>query len=339
MDSMPRVSIIILNWNGWKDTIECLESVYQVTYPTYDLIVIDNGSRDDSIENIKKYAEGKLEITSKYFKYSYANKPIHYVEYLQEAVENSRGEEEDISDIPSNRRLILIKNKENYGFAEGNNIGMRYALENLNPAYIILLNNDTVVKQDFLYELVKVAEGNKDIGIISPKVLKWHNPKIIDSTGHIFRWGMIVDRGVEEEDFGQYDDKNEIIGSIAAATLYRANMLKEIGLFDKTFITMYEDAELSWRAYKKGWRAWHVPTSIVYHKRGASINKSEVISEKIKKYCVRNVITTVKKHATPCQKIQFTLLWITSYMLNLIGLRKSDIDIMPYLSALIRLYR
>lgn len=150
---------------------------------------------------------------------------------------------------------------------------------------------------------------------------------------------MIVDRGVEEEDFGQYDDKNEIIGSIAAATLYRANMLKGIGLFDKTFITMYEDAELSWRAYKKGWRAWHVPTSIVYHKRGASINKSEVISEKIKKYCVRNVITTVKKHATPCQKIQFTLLWITSYMLNLIGLRKSDIDIMPYLSALIRLYR
>jgi len=46
----PKVSIIILNWNGWEDTIECLESLYQITYPNYDVIVVDNGSEDESVD-------------------------------------------------------------------------------------------------------------------------------------------------------------------------------------------------------------------------------------------------------------------------------------------------
>ena len=54
MDAMPRISIIILNWNGWKDSIECLESVYQITYPNYDVIVFDNGSENESVEKIKE---------------------------------------------------------------------------------------------------------------------------------------------------------------------------------------------------------------------------------------------------------------------------------------------
>ena len=55
----PKVSIVVLNWNGWKDTIECLESLYRIRYPNYDVIVIDNGSRDESIEKIKNYCKGK----------------------------------------------------------------------------------------------------------------------------------------------------------------------------------------------------------------------------------------------------------------------------------------
>jgi len=51
----PKVSIIILNWNGWKDTIECLESLYQITYPNYDVIVVDNGSEDDSRRKNRSY--------------------------------------------------------------------------------------------------------------------------------------------------------------------------------------------------------------------------------------------------------------------------------------------
>ena len=60
----PKVSIIILNWNGCEDTVECLESVYQIAYPNYDVIVVDNGSEDDSVKRYlyKKMTNFNLEI-------------------------------------------------------------------------------------------------------------------------------------------------------------------------------------------------------------------------------------------------------------------------------------
>ena len=141
----PKVSIIILNWNGWRDTIECLESLYQITYPNYDVIIVDNGSEDGSIQKIKEYAESKIKVESKFFEYSSENKPIKIIEYTREEAEAGGGKEKEITDLPSNKKMIIIKNEKNYGFAEGNNIAMRYALKALNPDYILLLNNDTVV--------------------------------------------------------------------------------------------------------------------------------------------------------------------------------------------------
>jgi GT2 family glycosyltransferase len=219
----PKVSIIILNWNGWEDTIECLESLYQITYPNYEVIVVDNGSEDESIAKLEIYCEGEIKVES----------------------------EKEIRDLPSNRKLIIIKNEKNYGFAEGNNIGMRYALKalNLNPDYILLLNNDTVVDKEFLRELAKAGMSYGRIGICGAKLLKMHNPKIIDSTGHILRMGRVVDRGTRKIDKGQYDNKTDVIGAMAAACLYKREMLEDIGLFDRSFFTVYEDAELSWRAF------------------------------------------------------------------------------------------
>lgn len=115
----PKVSIIILNWNGWEDTIECLESLYQITYPNYDVIVVDNCSKDESIEKIKEYAEGKIEVESKFFAFSDNNKPIKIVEYTREEAEAGGWKEKELENVPSNRKLILIKNEKNYGFAGG----------------------------------------------------------------------------------------------------------------------------------------------------------------------------------------------------------------------------
>ena len=84
-------------------------------------------------------------------------------------MEAGGGKEKGIADLPSNKKMIIIKNEKNYGFAEGNNIAMRYTLKALNPDYVLLLNNDTVVDREFLGELVKVAENNDKIGIVGPK--------------------------------------------------------------------------------------------------------------------------------------------------------------------------
>jgi GT2 family glycosyltransferase len=71
----PLVSIILLNWNGYEDTLEALESLYQINYPSYNVIVADNNSTNDSIEKIKEYAQGNIKVETKFTKYI-DNKPI-----------------------------------------------------------------------------------------------------------------------------------------------------------------------------------------------------------------------------------------------------------------------
>ena len=338
----PKISIIILNWNGWEDTIECLESLYRITYPNYDAIVVDNGSEDESIEKIKGYVDGEIKAESKFFEYDPGNKPIKIIEYTREEAEAGVREKKEIADSPLNRKLILIKNESNYGFTKGNNIAMRYALKALNPDYILLLNNDTVVDEEFLGELVKVAEIDKNIGICAAKILKMHNPKIIDSTGHVFKWGRIIDRGNGKVDKEQYDNKtDDVIGAMAAACLYRIEMLEEIGLFDESFSISYEDAELSWRAYINGWKAKYVPGAVVYHKRGKTIRKNKTILHEVMLLTIRNTIITVKRYGTPTQKFLFTILWIKNGLISFGGkiLGKNNIGIGPYIESLWELYR
>ena len=88
--SDPCVAIIILNWNGWLDTIECLESIYNINYPNYQVIVVDNNSSDNSIKKINEYAMGKLEVKSKFFKYDHSNKPLEMVQYSRAYIETEK---------------------------------------------------------------------------------------------------------------------------------------------------------------------------------------------------------------------------------------------------------
>ena len=78
-----KVSIIIINWNGWKDTIECLESIYQNDYPNYDVIVVDNDSNDESVHKFREYCNGKNRNTISIFWIQSNNKPIEVLEINQ----------------------------------------------------------------------------------------------------------------------------------------------------------------------------------------------------------------------------------------------------------------
>jgi GT2 family glycosyltransferase len=263
--------IIILNWNGWQDTLECLESLYQVDYPNYDVILIDNGSKDKSIKKIREYAEGEIRVESKFFEYSSGNKPIKIVEYTEEEAGYDGGKEIELKNLLPNKKMILIKNDRNYGFAGGNNIGIRYALRALNPKHILLLNNDTVVDKKFLIESVNLVESNNKIGMIATKLLFHENPRIINSVGTIiFRNGSAAHLGCREVDTGQYNQVFETFAPCAAAALYRSEMLKEIGLLDEDFFAYLEDVDLGWRARLAGWTCLFSPKSVVYHKHSAS---------------------------------------------------------------------
>ena len=309
----PKVSIIILNWNGWKDTIECLESLYQITYPNYDVIVVDNGSEDESIEKIKEYAEGKMEVESKFFEYFGENKPIKWIEYTREEAEAGGGKEKEIIDWSSNKKMIFIKNEKNYGFAEGNNIGMRYALNALNPDYVLLLNNDTVVDKEFLSELVKVAKSDERIGIVGPKVFHYKNPEVLQSFGVTVNYltGEIKLIGYKEKDIHQFDETKKIDAIGGCAMLISKNAIDKVGGFDKTFFTYVEELDLCLRVLKSGYKVTLSPRSKIYHKiRGSKRGK---VTEELIFYRTRNYPLMIHKNFTKT----FTFFSIIFYFIRM----------------------
>ncbi len=160
----PRVVIVILNWNGWTDTINCLSSMHNAKYKNYFIVVVDNDSADDSYQRIRDYYGDVIGPSSV--------GPTKILEYTKEEAELGGGREQEITDLPSNKRLIMIKNSRNLGFAGGNNVGIRYALKALNPKYILLLNNDTFVDQTFLSELVETIEADEKIGSVQSLLLR-----------------------------------------------------------------------------------------------------------------------------------------------------------------------
>lgn len=315
-----KVSIIILNWNGWKDAIACLKSLYQINYSNYNIILVDNGSADDSVNQIENYCLFDVANITSFIKLD--------KDKIEFDIDDFFIEKKDFF----NKELIFIINSKNYGYAKGNNIGIRFALRVFKPDYILLLNNDTVVDKTFLNELINATVGQERVGIYSPKLLNYDNPEIIDSTGHIFRWGRLIDRGFRKRDKNQHDDKTKIIGAKGAAGLYKSEMLQSIGLFKEDYITSYEDAELSWRAYRNSWNAIYVPQSIVYHKGERSITKDSTKVSYFRNLSLKNMTITVKEYGNTKQKILFTFLityfMIGSYILRLSGIRNSGINYM-----------
>ena len=287
----PKVSIIILNWNGWKDTIECLESLYRITYPNYEVIVVDNGSKDDSVQKIKEYARGKIRVDSKFFKYNSSNKPIKYIEYTKEELENGkyskRKKELDVS--PSDKKLFILKNDKNYGFAEGNNIAIRQILKENKSDYVLLLNNDTVVDPIFLTELVKEAENNQKVGIVGSKILNYYN-KNIDFCGGKINWWLGRPYHIKKEYYGK---TNFITG---CCMLIKKQLIQKGIIFDKLYFLYFEDADLCERAKKNNYLLKITNKAIIYHKISRSSIKKNKKSDKYIYYFARNRLIFNKKY-------------------------------------------
>jgi len=303
----PRVSIIILNWNGWRDTIECLESLYRITYPNYDVIVVDNGSKDESIQRIKEYAEGKIEVDSKFFKYNPNNKPIEVFEISEDEARQGKFNRALYEKFDADRRMILIKNKDNYGFAGGNNVGIKFALSVLNPDYVLLLNNDTVVDRRFLDELVRVAESDKKIGFVGSKIYYYSNPDILwYAGGKMNMWlGKRTMRGYQKRDGPEYELSSNVDFVAGATLLIKVKTIWEISLLDTTYFVYTEDIDWCYRATKAGYNVVYVPTAKVWHK--VSSSSSGEMSPTSLYYITRNTLLFMKKHAKVYQWITYVM--------------------------------
>ena len=180
--------------------------------------------------------------------------------------------------------VLIIKNSKNLGFSGGVNTGIRAS----KGEYIFTLNTDTELDPDCLLHLVRELELFPNVGLCGPKLLFFDGK--INSTGMFFSLGGCAwDRGMGEEDKGQYDGDlgKDVMGICAGAALYRKQMFEEIGLFDEDFFLIFEDYDLSLRAYLAGWKARYMHEARVFHVRGGTMEPTSAFSVF---YGERNVI-------------------------------------------------
>lgn len=285
----PKVGIIILNWNGWKDTIECLESVFRNNYPNYQVIVIDNGSTDGSIEKIKAWAEGKQEVLTPevthplyHLSHPPVKKPIPYIYYTREEAErggNLKLEEEITKEWQGYRKennkelsptsiypLIFIQTGENLGFAGGNNVGIRYTVKKNEYDYILLLNNDTVVELNFLNELVEYYDDLT--GICAPVIFKYYKLSEMWSSGGKFNIFTGSYTNITTKIKEKQRETNFITG---CCWLIKQELFRKIGLLDNTYFLYSEDVDFCYRLRQSGYKLKIVPSSSIFHKISKAI--------------------------------------------------------------------
>jgi GT2 family glycosyltransferase len=167
-------------------------------------------------------------------------------------------------------KVRIMALPENYGFAKGNNIGMRA----VRTERIALLNNDTRVDPAWLEKLNAAMDAHDDVGLCASKMLNYFHPDMIDTAGDELGVALAFKRGMGERDNGDYSTSCFVFGACAGAALYRKRLLDQVGLFDESFVTNYEDVDLSFRAQLAGYRCLYVPDAIVYHKVGETKRRS-----------------------------------------------------------------
>ncbi len=265
---MPKLSIIIINWNTKKLLRHCLKSLIQnskLKTQNYEVIIVDNGSTDGSVDNLQ-------------------------------------------IDKLSNCELKIIRNKENLGFAKGNNIGIKQA----KGEYIMLLNTDTIVKEGAIEKLINVLDTDLEIGAVSPLVLNsdgtiQKDPCYLNLPSLLFVF-FYYNRFLKHlanrffpkllysvTDFNRQSCVQQLPG---AAMMIRKTISDKIGGFDESFKIYFEDTDLCVRIKKEGFKLLFEPNAEVIHLGRQSI-KPVIDQEGIEKFYFLNfqsLFRFCKKH-------------------------------------------
>ena len=209
--------------------------------------MVDNGSTDGSAAKIKDWAEGK--------------------------------------GIIENNKLILIAQKENLGFARGNNVGIRYALRG-DTDYILILNNDTIVASDFLTHLVEGLEKYPKAGLTAPQVIDYYRgsfwqkpiPKRLNLLSYLLLATQLYRLSAKLLRFDMVKP-SKVYAVPGCCMLFKKDAFKKIGLFDETTFLGWEEYIVAERFFQNNFETYFIPQSKIYHKVGKDTDKIKALKK------------------------------------------------------------
>lgn len=297
------VSIIILNWCNWSDTITCLNSLLTLKHPLpIKLVVCDNASPNDSFQHLQHWAQQHFA----------AQDCVIY---------QSPPAPQSTHSLPA---FSLIQTRQNLGFAGGNNIGLLYALADTDCQYLWVLNNDTLVTPEALTHLLHCAEQQPEIGLWGSTLVDSHAPQRVQCAGGCRYYPLLtifrpVLGGQSLEQVLQQDPARLHLDYIAGASLFfPAATMRRVGLLNEIYFLFYEELDYCQRLKQLGYQIGWCRDSVVYHQGSASVGSvREGDKAKLQRANYYENLSTLKYSAN------FHARWLTLIAITRFGLKSA----------------
>ncbi len=317
-----KVCIVVVNYFGHEDTIECLESILKSSYSDFQIVIVDNSVNPDSLNFIRAWATGEntQPIPTRFpeIVFPLSAKPISHRFFSEK--------EFSVLDTVAEERILLVQSEKNSGFAGGNNIGIDYFFKG-SFDFVWLLNNDTVIRNNTLQNFVKFALASQDsTGIIGGKLFDYYNKDILQAVGgRYYKWfGKVREIGSGQQDKGQWDDSQFDFDYVVGASMFlKRSFVESVGKMSDDYFLYYEEIDWAIRSKLQGWQMAFCSNAVVFHKLGASTgSRTGETSELSDFYSVRNRLLLAKKY--------FPITLLTLYpsfivfIFNRLKLRKFD---------------
>ena len=292
-ENNSKTYVVILNYNGWEDTVECLESVLRSQDTSYRIVVVDNNSVDSSAENILKWAKNSQESAvvvgidpDNNKLYVRSNVAGHGgVAVVDQA--SATGDEGNLV-----HHLVIIQSRINGGFAYGNNMGINFALQQADCEYIWLLNNDTVILPNTLSELVsyfKRTRQKEKLGILGCIQRFYCDPTTVQAVAGAFDKckARVWNVGEGSRFLGADTEISRCDYVYGASMMLSRECVAEVGLLNEDYFMYFEEIDYTMRAKMKGY-GWSVcRDASILHKYRASVSRE---GEEFKEYYLRRNI-------------------------------------------------
>lgn len=290
------VAVIVLNWNGWKDTINCLESVLETEGLNIVPIVVDNGSVDNSLGRMIEVLESKARKTQKIH---WESRSGEHFEVYEFSLDGKLG-----SCLPT--ELVMIASGRNLGFAAGCNLAIDYASTKRETKYCLLLNNDAFVEPSTIGKLAKTMSDNPEIAALGPVVYSHLNKNLIQTAGYFHNWSTGKHRNVGAGNRGPLPvavpyDVDFVSG---AALMVKTDMIGRTCRLDEKYFAYWEDFDLCLRLKRMGWRVCVDPQARIWHMKSKSTSGRNGM---IFYLTTRNMLWFMKENASKRDRRRFAL--------------------------------
>lgn len=269
------LGVVIVNFRGADDTIECLESLMRSTV-ALRIVVVENGSGDDSAQKLRDWAAGRYRPapasdTMAVFTVPPLPKPVTMVEMPASAVSDAPG---------AVAPLTLILSDDNLGFAGGNNLGLRLLTSDRRLRHFWLLNNDTVVAPDAPAALLRRMDATPDIGMCGTVVCHYWQPDRLQAlNGYVFNKYTGAGRAIGGEElaaiaYSPQDVADATDFVLGASLAVSRPFLSEVGPMAEDYFLYFEEIDWAVRNRRRGTNAFvtgFAHGANVYHKAGRAI--------------------------------------------------------------------